>query len=86
MKYECHGTPEGGIGQLFRDVIITVGVLEGEVELVVCVEQLKTGFVRGSRTRQISTPAVDVNLHMTSRLRATWFYLDSECTLSLINK
>ena len=55
-------SPESVDEELFRDVVLAVGVLEGEVELVVAVQHPEA--VLGLRPRAPLRPAAPVNVNL----------------------
>ncbi len=60
---KSNGSPEPVDEELLRDVVLAVGVLEGEVELVVLVEELEAVFGLGARALLGAAGTVNVNLH-----------------------
>ena len=51
------------VPELLGDVIVTVGILKRQVELVVSLEQLQTSLTVRSRTSQLAALTVYIHLH-----------------------
>jgi hypothetical protein len=51
-----------GVEELLRDVVETDGVLEGEVEVVLAVNQIPAGRLVGALAFQVATGPEDINL------------------------
>jgi hypothetical protein len=64
VDHKCYDLPKAIYKELFGNIILAVGVLESEVELVVSIQHVETLVGRGAWTFLSATGTVDVHRYV----------------------